>query len=236
MAADQRRKKRRTVLLGSAAAVLAVVLAAGGRLLWPATDSAGKSEAQAARRAPDAVRETVEKLPASPEDRPILEHDEKDITKATETSPRYAPGAWATDKVFAKGVARRIEGYRIKPDATEKAWTLELDGHLCATSRHVTADGRTALVIQPPPAEGAAESKGVCDQVVFVDLNTGRKLWQKKMPSADFAYATNTNLTLTKGVVAWARGSVAYAMTDGTCGTARPPPSARTRASPEGAR
>ncbi|MDG9720073.1 PQQ-binding-like beta-propeller repeat protein [Streptomyces sp. DH24] len=217
MAADRRRRKRRTVLLGAAAAVLAVVLGAGGWLLWPGEETGGTSGPEAVRQAPDDIRETTEELPVSPEGELVLEHDEEDVGKATDTSPRYAPGTWATDKVFAKGVARRIEGYRIKEHATEKAWTLELDGHLCATSRHVTADGRTAVVVQPPRAEGAAEDKGVCDQVVFVDLNTGKKLWQKKMPSADFAYATNTNLTLTKGVVAvaWGRGSVAYGMEDG---------------------
>jgi outer membrane protein assembly factor BamB len=53
--------------------------------------------------------------------------------------------------------------------------------------------------------------------VVFFDLDTGKKLWQKKMPAANSAYVTNTNLTLTKGVVAvaWGQGSVAYDMKSG---------------------
>jgi outer membrane protein assembly factor BamB len=158
----------------------------------------------------------VEKVPGSPEGRLVVEHREEDLAEATDARPVYAPGAWATDKIFAKGVADRIVGLRIKPPHDETAWTLKLGGHICATSEHVTADGRTAVVVQSPKSKGSA-TDGVCDQLVFLDLNTGRKLWQKKMPAADFAYVTNTNLTLTKGVVAvaWGHGSVAYDMKSG---------------------
>jgi hypothetical protein len=125
-------------------------------------------------------------------------------------SPRYAPGTWATGRILAKGIAHRIVGLRIEPGYDETAWTLELDGHICATSNHVTVDDRTAVVVQPRKPKGS-KTAGVCDEVVFFDLDTGKKLWQKKMPSADAAYVTNTNLTLTRGVVAvaWGHGSVA---------------------------
>ncbi|MEV5440773.1 PQQ-binding-like beta-propeller repeat protein [Streptomyces sp. NPDC052682] len=217
LAADETRKRRRRRVLGAAAAaVTAVAVCVGGWLLWPGGKAQGTGTPAAARQAPDDIRATVEKRPASPEGQPVVEHGEKDLPKATDTQPLYAPGTWATGKILAKGIARRIEGYKITPKYDEKAWTLELGGHICATSRHVTADGRTAVVIQPPRPEGTAK-KGVCDQVVFFDLNTGKKLWQKKMPEAGSAYVTNTNLTLAKGVVAiaWGSGSVAYDMKDG---------------------
>ncbi|MFJ3307907.1 PQQ-binding-like beta-propeller repeat protein [Streptomyces sp. NPDC086549] len=220
LAADQAtRKRRRTRLLGVLAVLVVLGLGAGGLLLSSAGDDSahadGKGAATAAQ-SPDAIRETVEKVPSSPEGRLALEHDEEHVSQYTETNPRYAPGTWATGKILARGVANHIVGIRIKPPYDETAWTLKLDGHICATSRHVTADGRTAVVIQPPHAKGSKQ-EGVCDQVVFVDLNTGKKLWQKKMPSPQQAYVTNTNLTLTKGVVAvaWGHGSVAYDMKDG---------------------
>jgi outer membrane protein assembly factor BamB len=217
LAADDARRRRRTKLLGVVAVVVAAALGVGGWLLLSAGDSTpADGKVTVAAQRPDEIRETAEKIPLSPEGRLMVEADEENLSKSTETNPRYAPGTWATGKVVAKGVASRVVGYNIALDAEEKAWTLDLGGHICATSRHVTADGRTAVVIQRPEPKGA-EKEGVCDQVVFFDLDTGKKVWQKKMPGADFAYVTNTNLTLTKGVVAvaWGRGSVAYDMKTG---------------------
>ncbi|MFD9006774.1 PQQ-binding-like beta-propeller repeat protein [Streptomyces sp. NPDC059582] len=219
LAADRTaRERRRRKVLGALAVLVVGGLCAGGWLVSSAGDDSAAADGRPAPvvQSPDDIRETVEKVPGSPEGRLMIEHNEENLAKSTETNPRYAPGTWATGKILARGVADRIEGYRIKPRYDETAWTLQLGGHLCATSRHVTADGRTAVVIQPPKSAGS-EHEGVCDQVVFVDLNTGRKLWQKKMPAAQFAYVTNTDLTLTKGVVAvaWGRGSVAYDMKDG---------------------
>ncbi|MGW7406898.1 outer membrane protein assembly factor BamB family protein [Streptomyces sp. NPDC054833] len=217
LAADKTRTRRRRRVLGTTAAVTAV-LCLGAGLLW--SQSADKAKAKtdpvAVRQAPDEIRETAEKAPRSPEGQIVIQHDEEKLSKNTEANPRYAPGTWATGKILARGVANRIEGYKIEPTYDEKAWTLNLDGHICATSRHVTADGRTAVVVQPAKATKSA-TKGVCDEVVFFDLNTGKKLWRKKMPAADFAYVSNTDLTLTKGVVAvaWGRGSVAYDMKSG---------------------
>ncbi|GKQ39771.1 PQQ-like beta-propeller repeat protein [Streptomyces sp. A012304] len=217
LTADRDRAKRRRRMLGAVIALVLTVLAAGGGLLWYGSgETQDDKKPTATRQAPDEVRETVEKVPASPEGMLVVEHDEENLAQSTDTNPRYAPGTWAVGKLVAKGVADRIEAYKTDSLNDTVAWTLKLDGHLCATTRHVTADGRTAVVIQPPQAKGA-EKEGVCDQVVLVDLNTGKKVWQKKMPSANFAYVTNTNLTLTEGVVAvaWGRGSVAYDMKDG---------------------
>ncbi|MFF7446812.1 MULTISPECIES: PQQ-binding-like beta-propeller repeat protein [unclassified Streptomyces] len=215
-AADTARKRRRTKLLAALAVVVAVALGGGGWFLASGDDSEPTGARRTVAQSPDDIRETTERVPASPEGRLMVEHDEENLPKANDAKPRYAPGTWATDKVMVKGVANRLEGYNIALDATEKAWSLKLDGHICATSRHVTADGRTAVVIQPPRPKGS-EKDGVCDQVVFFDLDTGKKLWQKKMPAAGTAFVTNTNLTLTKGVVAvaWGSGSVAYDMRSG---------------------
>lgn len=215
--ADKTRQKRRRRVLATSAAVTATALLVAGLLWYRAGDHGADGTAPvAARQAADDIRETVEKAPVSPEGQIVTQHNEGKLSKNTDTNPRYAPGTWATGKIVARGVANRIEGYKIEPTYDETAWTLKLAGHICATSRDVTADGRTAVVVQPAKAKGA-KTEGVCDQVVFVDLDTGKKLWQRKMPAADFAYVTNTNLTLTKGVVAvaWGRGSVAYDMKTG---------------------
>ncbi|MER6632795.1 PQQ-binding-like beta-propeller repeat protein [Streptomyces sp. NPDC000987] len=216
LAADRARRRRRLQLLGAMAAVAAVVGCVGGWLALSDGDAPDHRTPAAAVQKPDEIRDTVETDPVSPEGQPVVEHKEADLAANSDTNPRYAPGTWATEKILAKGVANRIEGYRIEPGYDDVAWKLKLSGHLCATSRHVTADGRTAVVVQPPTPAGA-KTKGVCDQVVFVDLDTGEKLWQAKMPNAGSAFVTNTNLTLTEGVVAvaWGEGSVAYDMKTG---------------------
>ncbi|GHE07474.1 outer membrane protein assembly factor BamB family protein [Streptomyces alanosinicus] len=215
-AGDSRSRRRRRVLGGIVAAVV-VLACLGAGLIWYGSGghTKGRTDAKAVAQAPDAIRETVEKAPVSPEGQTVVKHEENGLTG---NKQRLAPGTWATGKILARAVADHIEGYRIEPhpDWDAKTWSLQLDGHVCATSRDVTADGRTAVVVQPARAKSSGKN-GVCDEVVMVDLDTGKKLWQKKMPSADFAYVTNTNIALTQGVVAiaWDLGSVAYDMADG---------------------
>ncbi|MFE2045909.1 PQQ-binding-like beta-propeller repeat protein [Streptomyces sp. NPDC059477] len=217
-AAEGRRSRRRWRLFGAAGAV--VLLAAAGFGTWlmasGGDDTPSDDRPAAVAQHPDEVRETVEKTPVSPEGRLMLYQREAGLEKYKNGDERYAPGTWATGKTFAKGIADKILGFDIAPDSEDPVWTLDLDGHLCATSEHVTADGRTAVVVQPDRPEGA-DSEGVCDQVVFFDMDTGKEIWQATMPSAGSAFVTNTNLTLTRGVVAvaWGQGSVAYDMKDG---------------------
>ncbi|MGW3284342.1 outer membrane protein assembly factor BamB family protein [Streptomyces sp. NPDC001002] len=216
LAADRARRHRRIRLLGAVTAAVVAVGGLGGWLLMSGDDGPDDQKTAAVVQAPDDVRETVEKRPVSPEGQNVLEFSEEGLADRPDTDPRYAPGTWATGTILAKGIATRVDGYRIGDESGDKAWTLDLGGHLCAVTDHVTADGRTAVVVQPPQPEGA-KSEGVCDQVVLLDLDTGKKLWQKTMPSARAAFVTNTNITLAKGVVAvgWGRGSVAYDMKSG---------------------
>ncbi|WP_037861955.1 PQQ-binding-like beta-propeller repeat protein [Streptomyces sp. NRRL S-340] len=218
LAADQNRRRRRIRMLGAVAVVVAAAVGVGGWILSSTGDEGASADPKpsATAQSPDDIRELTEKTPASPEGRLLVEYREGNLAKTVKGDPRYAPGTWATDKVLAKGMADRIEGLTTAATGPEKAWTLRLDGHLCATSKHITADGRTAVVVQPKKS-GTVAQRGVCDEVVFFDVNTGKKLWQAKMPSAASAFVTNTNLTMTKGVVAvaWGGGSVAYDMKSG---------------------
>ncbi|MFF1627202.1 PQQ-binding-like beta-propeller repeat protein [Streptomyces sp. NPDC058272] len=213
LAADNERRKRRTKLFGVVAAVLVVVLCAGGWLLMYATGDGtpANSAPKAAPQAPDEIRETVEKVPSTPEGKLVIDFDEE---KFTDDETRYAPGTWATDKIFAKGIKNTITGFKFGVD--KAAWTIKLDGHICATTKHVTADGRTAVVVQPRKRKGTKDA-GICDEVVFFDLDTGKQLWRTTMPDAKTAYVTNINLSMARGTVAvaWGNGSVAYDMSDG---------------------
>ncbi|MGW5866760.1 outer membrane protein assembly factor BamB family protein [Streptomyces sp. NPDC055239] len=248
------------------ATVLAVVvLGTGGGILWAVSgdDAQEAKNPTAVRQAPDEIRDTVEKTPRTPEGRLAVDYVEKEFKKNFGRDSAYAPGAWATDKNFVRGVGSTLKGFKF--GTFEEDWSTELTGPICDTTRHVTADGRTAVLLQerenkkPEPkddgkkdkdkgkdkgkdkkdkdkkskdkdkkpkdkkaksdadTEAETKDKYACTQLAFVDLNTGKKLWQVKLPDAKEAFAPNTNVTMTRGTVAvaWGQGSVAYDMKRG---------------------
>ncbi|MCM2579117.1 outer membrane protein assembly factor BamB family protein [Streptomyces meridianus] len=121
------------------------------------------------------------------------------------------PGQWATAKTYAKPSVYSITGYHA--DTGKKAWKLPLDGQVCASSRHVTADGRTAVVFQERKMSSDSSSEP-CNQIAVIDLDAGRKLWQKKLPG-DRVYSTGLSLTISGNTVAsaWIGGSAGYSIT-----------------------
>ncbi|QIB43201.1 outer membrane protein assembly factor BamB family protein [Streptomyces aureoverticillatus] len=227
--ADSARKQRRTNVLAGLSSLLAFVLCAGGWMLWAGADDEKEQPKRptAAPQAPDDIRETVEGTPRSVQGRRDVEYVEEDLKKDYGRTSVRAPGAWATDEVFVKAVGSTLKGFKL--GNSTKEWSTDLGGPICDTTRHVTADGRTAVLFQGRErgAKGKGKSKregsstkndpNVCGQLAFVDLNTGKKLWQVKLPAAKDAFAPNTNVTMTRGTVtvAWGRGSVAYDMDRG---------------------
>ncbi|RLL67261.1 PQQ-binding-like beta-propeller repeat protein [Streptomyces sp. Z26] len=118
------------------------------------------------------------------------------------------PGAWVTDKLFVKTSVESV----VAVDATSgsQAWEIPLPGSVCAASPHQTDDDKTAIVTQETKS-----SKADCNQMVVIDMKTGKKLWQETMPGADTISVDN--VTLSQGTVAsaWIGGSVAYKITGG---------------------
>ncbi|OEV28886.1 hypothetical protein AN219_19585 [Streptomyces nanshensis] len=131
--------------------------------------------------------------------------------KLTDEESVSVTGAWATDKIFAKSTINGIIGM----DAArgKQAWKIDLDGQVCAASRHSTDDGKTAVVTAETKS-----SRAECNQIAVIDLNKGKKLWQEKMPNSERATTLGMNMTISQNVVAakWIGGSVAYEMSGGT--------------------
>ncbi|NEB13620.1 PQQ-like beta-propeller repeat protein [Streptomyces coelicoflavus] len=219
------RSGRRKAAIGAVAAVVLVALAAG---LWTfgregsGGDSPPDGRPVAARQAPDDIRETVEKRPPSPEGTAAVSYEETLRTVGQNIS---AMGTWATDKVFAKSFGNEIRGFRLGgSEASETAWRLTLPGPLCAVTRHVSVDGRTAIAYT---GNGKGEGAGVdgqpdgdpltraCDRLAVLDIDTGKKMWDRELAGAGSSLAVNVTMTDGTVVTAWGEGSAAYELTGG---------------------
>lgn len=209
------RKKQRVKRWLSICGVLIVVTGVGSWFMWggnPAANDAKSSNApSAARQAPDEVSEADGKFPVTPEARMAVEYNDKKL-KPGDSS--YLPGSWATAKTFAMAQGSTLTGYRFRQ--WDPAWSTRLGGAICSTTRHVTVDGRTAVVAQSGRG-GKVNAKSACNLLVVFNVNTGKKMWEVTLPHSDNAYATNMNVTLTRGVAvaAWGSGSAAYDLRQG---------------------
>ncbi|XKK62770.1 PQQ-like beta-propeller repeat protein [Streptomyces sp. ARC32] len=178
----------------------------------------------AAHQAPDDIRETVETRPPSVEGTAAVSYEETLRTVGRNVS---AMGTWATDKVFAKSFGNEIKGFRLGgSEASEIAWRLTLPGPLCAVTRHVSVDGRTAMAYAGDGEdEGEGEGSGggpdadpltrVCDRLAVFDIDTGKKMWDTKLAGAGSSLAVNVTMTDGTVVTAWGQGSAAYELTGG---------------------
>ncbi|MER6129158.1 PQQ-binding-like beta-propeller repeat protein [Streptomyces sp. NPDC001795] len=210
--AENRKKRRKLITFAAVATAVAVLCAGVWALSYAAGDSPSDRRPVAARQNPDDIRDTVERPPASPEGTTAVDYR----TKLKVNQNLDAWGTWATDKTFAKTLDNRITGFRI--GTGQVAWKLAFPGAVCAATRHVTVDGRTAMVFSgeapqkvDPNDTAPAQS---CDQLAMFDIDTGKQLWHVKLPRNGLMGIT---VTLMKGkvVAAWDAGSAAYAMADG---------------------
>ncbi|MGP3922339.1 outer membrane protein assembly factor BamB family protein [Streptomyces sp. 8N616] len=104
------------------------------------------------------------------------------IPRPKVTEQVTAEGLWVTDTVFAKAGVDKIVGYDVT--GKQQKWTLPLDGSICWSSRHVTEDGKTAVLFQGAKATAEKQHQG-CTEVAVIDINTGKKLWQKNVTDGD---------------------------------------------------
>ncbi|MEU8832851.1 PQQ-binding-like beta-propeller repeat protein [Streptomyces sp900116325] len=90
-------------------------------------------------------------------------------------------GSWLTDKAYVKTGVDEIVGYD-KVKGT-KLWSVPLEGQLCAASRHMSKDYRTAVVFEESKPT-KAKKYPPCNQVGGIDLNTGKLMWSKSVTAA----------------------------------------------------
>ncbi|MFD7709232.1 PQQ-binding-like beta-propeller repeat protein [Streptomyces sp. NPDC059785] len=217
LSSDDRRKnrRRRTALVVAGAAVALAVLVGGGVWLFRDGDSGSvPADRQAAAQDRLDVRETVEERPASVAGQMAFRFSADDLSPGE----RYEmPGMWATDKILAKGINRTLVGFALGTDAAvgDEQWNLRLAGPVCGVTKRVSVENRTAVLFR-----SGEDDDALCDRLAFVDLDTGKKLWQAEMPvpgSEDSASQDLPAVTLTHATVAvtWGDGADAYDMDSG---------------------
>ncbi|MFI6893795.1 PQQ-binding-like beta-propeller repeat protein [Streptomyces sp. NPDC050256] len=90
-------------------------------------------------------------------------------------------GSWLTDKAYVKTGVNEIVGY--DPAKGTKLWSIPLDGQVCAASRHMSKDFKTAIAFEEGKRT-AANKYPSCNQVGALDLNTGKLMWNKSITAS----------------------------------------------------
>ncbi|MGW1813964.1 outer membrane protein assembly factor BamB family protein [Streptomyces sp. NPDC002125] len=206
------------------AAVVAVVLIVGGGVIYASngSDSGKKDEASTAGTTGGENGENKggesgglgggsEKAPADTASKVGFQLPHPKVTDTTTVD-----GSWVTDKAYVKTGVYEIVGYDIAKGT--KLWSIPLTGQLCAASRHMSKDYRTAIVFEDgkPTAEDKYPS---CTQVGALDLATGKLVWSKSVTSTTggdepvrFSEVTLSGTTVAAGGTS---GGAAFKLTDG---------------------
>ncbi|GAA2589860.1 MULTISPECIES: outer membrane protein assembly factor BamB family protein [Streptomyces] len=151
----------------------------------------------------------TEKTPSDPASKVLFQVPMPAVSK--DNSTVVVSGSWLTDKVYAKSGIAEVVGY--DPAKGTKKWTIKLDGPVCATTRHVTDDNKTAIIYQPAMPTKAERSHG-CSQIAVLDLDAGKKIWTKTAGDQPISF---DNITISADTVAVGSsdGGVAFAVADG---------------------
>ncbi|MFI2076962.1 MULTISPECIES: outer membrane protein assembly factor BamB family protein [Streptomyces] len=122
-------------------------------------------------------------------------------------------GMWVSDKAFAKADVYKINGYGLSGG---QKWEYPLDGELCWGSKQTSPDGKIALVVKDGKPNAEHKYGGPCTQVVVLDINTGKKVWQQTVKDGDrdviFDEVTIGGGTVAAGGI---RGGAAWTLADG---------------------
>ncbi len=182
----------------SALVVIALIVAGG---VWYAKssggddkkhDSASSSGGTGGKDGSGGTTGGKEKVPSDPAAKVLFQVP---LPKTDDTV--VTSGSWLTDKVYAKSGIAEVVGY--DPARGTKLWTLKLPGPVCAATKQVTADNKTAIAFQPKmPSQNTTAG---CSQIAAIDLDRGARLWTKTVKNGD-SPMTFDNVTVAQHTVA----------------------------------
>ena len=126
-------------------------------------------------------------------------------------------GSWITDKAYVKTGVNQIVGYDLTTGA--QLWTIPLPGQVCAATKHVSKDNRTAIAFEAAKRTGAKDYQ-TCTEVGAIDLTAGKLLWSKSVQGSNagddkvrFEEVTLSGTTVAAGGT---DGGAAFDLADGT--------------------
>ncbi|MFD6528980.1 PQQ-binding-like beta-propeller repeat protein [Streptomyces sp. NPDC060184] len=153
----------------------------------------------------------TEKVPAS-----TKSHVAFEIPKPKVSDVTTVYGSWVTDKVYVKTGVYEVAGYDLEKGT--KLWSIPTAGQLCAASRHMTKDYKTAIVFEESKPT-AADKYPSCNKLGALDLNTGKMIWSKSVTAASngdepvrFSEVTVSGTTV---AAAGTEGGAAFDITNG---------------------
>ncbi|WP_329591683.1 PQQ-binding-like beta-propeller repeat protein [Streptomyces sp. NBC_01362] len=117
-----------------------------------------------------------EKAPADPKSKVAFQLPLPKVTDVTKVD-----GSWLTDKAYVKTGLNEIVAY--DPVKGTKLWSIPLAGQVCAASRHMSKDFKTAIAFQQSKPTKATKYPP-CNQVGALDLATGKLMWSKSVTAA----------------------------------------------------
>ncbi|QQM41442.1 outer membrane protein assembly factor BamB family protein [Streptomyces liliifuscus] len=123
-----------------------------------------------------------------------------------------APGMWVTDKVAVKAAYKQVFAYNV--DDGKVAWpAVSFPEKICAVSPQKTSADKVFVAYK----EGTKDT-AECNQVVELDLATGKKGWTKEIPEGDLfdsALSLSLNIVGDTLMVGRSMSGVAYDVTSG---------------------
>ncbi|WP_327329385.1 MULTISPECIES: PQQ-binding-like beta-propeller repeat protein [unclassified Streptomyces] len=204
------------------AAAVAVVLIVGGGVFYASSsgDEGGKKDEAASAGTNggedkggegDGLAGGTEKAPSDTKAKVAFQLPHPEVTDTT-----VVAGSWATDKVYVKTGAYEVVGYDLAKGT--KVWSIPLKGQVCAASRHMSKDYKTAIAFEEGKPS-ASDKYPSCNQVGALDLATGKLMWSKSVTSASsgdrpvrFGEVTLSGSTVAAGGTS---GGAAFNLADG---------------------
>lgn len=171
-----------------AASVAVVLIVAGGVWYSSSGGDDGKKKEEASQTGGGTAEgkgggqggavdgEGKEKAPADPKSRVAFQLPLPKVTDVTKVD-----GSWLTDKAYVKSGLNEIVGYDLAKGT--KLWSIPLAGQVCAASRHMSKDYKTAIAFEAGKPSKAKKYQP-CNQVGALDLNTGKLMWSKSVIAA----------------------------------------------------
>ncbi|MGA6171687.1 PQQ-binding-like beta-propeller repeat protein [Streptomyces sp. NPDC012600] len=198
--------KRRTAVIAGCVTAAVAVLAAGTFAFLHFNDG-GESPAEADAKASAAPTKSASPTALPTQGRELIKvpPPKEDI----EDTGHRAYGTWVTSRSYASGGPFSVLGYDL--DSGEQTWKVPLDGTLCGASQDVTDKGYVAVSFA-----GSKKERSRCTEFAVIDIDKGRKVWQKSLPDAAFGLDLSVAVTEDFAAVGWSDGTSSRGFAIGT--------------------